>query len=110
MKGISEFGVGASSISSICLFVFGTILLVGCVPKVTIDGIETIESVWERDSAELVRRAGFDMDCKAGEMRLTLISVAPNKFPEQVGVEGCGSKGVYVKTTSGWVLNTEQSK
>ena len=52
----------------------------------------------------LRERASFDFKCPKEQLALTEL---PNS---QVGVEGCGNRGVYVDTPAGWVMNTESSK
>jgi hypothetical protein len=49
-------------------------------------------------------RAAFDFKCPEDQVHLHELS----RF--QQGVEGCGRRGVYVYTTSGWVLNSDEGQ
>ncbi len=52
----------------------------------------------------LRQRAAFDFRCTEAEIKITPL---PHN---QAGVEGCDHRGVYVLTTSGWVMNTEEAQ
>lgn len=52
-----------------------------------------------RDVGALLGRASFDFSCPQEEITLTKVAQL------QVGAEGCGQRGVYVRTGSGYVLN-----
>ena len=50
-------------------------------------------------------RAAYDFNCSEDKIAMTELSRT------QVGAEGCGHRGVYVYTQSGWVLNAaDQTK
>lgn len=88
-----------------------TLALMGCASSLVVDGLPVGEQKWSDSQRDVRRRASFDMGCDAAALELTLLEVhewarPPN--PTQVGVTGCGRRGVYVRTSSGWVLNTDQ--
>lgn len=57
---------------------------------------------------EVQARAAFDFECPADEIETEVLArwQSRPKAPKQVGAVGCGHRAVYVKTVSGWVLNT----
>ncbi|MBI2395893.1 MAG: hypothetical protein HYV09_40390 [Deltaproteobacteria bacterium] len=56
-----------------------------------------------------LNRAAFEMECPREKIQLVALNVAlenPAYVGSQVGAVGCGKKGTYVLTHSGWVLNS----
>jgi hypothetical protein len=59
------------------------------------------------DLATLGKRASFDLSCP--KQRLEFSELGRDDLDEvsQYGVTGCGQKVVYVRTSRGWVLNSD---
>ena len=54
-------------------------------------------------------RAAFDFDCPPEELKLTVLDTeGVRNLSSQIGVEGCGKKGVYVyfASTDTWISNS----
>ena len=54
-------------------------------------------------------RAAFDFDCPPEELKLTVLDTeGARNLSSQIGVEGCGKRGVYVylASTDTWISNT----
>ncbi len=60
--------------------------------------------------ASVKQRAAFDMSCSQTELTLTPLTEETLQGANSYGVEGCGKRAVYVRTTTSsgdvWVLNT----
>ena len=62
-----------------------------------------------RATKTVTTRAAFDFDCPPEELKLTVLDTeGARKLSSQIGVEGCGKKGVYVyfASTDTWISNT----
>lgn len=81
-------------------------LLIAAALTTTACGISMRES-FERDG---LTRAAFELSCPADQLKLTALRRSFDSYPmlgDQVGVEGCGQKSVYVFASgAGWVLNS----
>lgn len=52
-------------------------------------------------ASEAVHRAAFETGCVEQAMQYAVLA------PDQLGVRGCGTRRVYISTSSGWTLNAE---
>jgi hypothetical protein len=62
-----------------------------------------------RATKTVTTRAAFDFDCPPEELKLTVLDTeGARNLSSQIGVEGCGKKGVYVyfASTDTWISNT----
>jgi hypothetical protein len=91
---------------------FFVLLTVGCGGAVImVNGIEVYERTWQRTIDELLPRTTFDLDCPAQQLSFTLFRKL-GREPVEVGVEGCGRRGLYMRPNIGgyisnsWVLSS----
>jgi len=85
-----------------------SLLLVGCA-TVKVGEHVLDKGDWERMEPFIKTRAAFDLKCSADAIELTILAAAPCTTAAcawQVGAEGCGSRAVYVRSPSGWVMNS----
>lgn len=85
--------------------------LVGCGPTIK-SGAFTLKKDYADRAFELItNRAEFELDCPKNQLSLVTLNIIPDiggDVPSQVGVSGCGRRGVYIKShgTTAWVMNT----
>lgn len=63
----------------------------------------------KRATKTVTTRAAFDFDCPPEELKLTVLDTeGARNLSSQIGVEGCGKKGVYVYLASSdtWIANS----
>ena len=56
--------------------------------------------------ADVAHRAAFDFSCPENSIAVTPLTKETLQGADQYGAEGCGRRAVYVRTPSGYVLNT----
>jgi hypothetical protein len=88
---------------------------VACGTVIIVDGTEIYEKNWMKATNELAGRVKFDLDCPADQVSFSLLKKV-GRHAAEVGVEGCGKKGTYVRVighnpmgpgfAGPWVLNT----
>jgi hypothetical protein len=76
---------------------------------IQVNGIEVYEKHWNKTLEELRPRVAFDMNCPADQAEFVLFKRV-GRVPSEVGVQGCGKRGMYVRSVVGsmrgpWVLN-----
>lgn len=62
-----------------------------------------------RATKTVTTRAAFDFDCAPEQLQLTVLDTeGVRNLSSQIGVEGCGRKGVYVyfASTDTWISNS----
>lgn len=62
----------------------------------------------KRATKTVTTRAAFDFDCPPEDLKLTVLDTeGARNLSSQIGVEGCGKKGVYVylASTDTWISN-----
>ena len=63
----------------------------------------------KRATKTVTTRAAFDFDCPPGDLELTVLDTeGARNLSSQIGVVGCGQRGVYVylASTDTWVSDT----
>ena len=97
------------------------LLMLGCSvttpksPTVSVNGHTIDQEDWDHSQRVVTERAAFDMSCESGELQLAVLQTKTVWVTQsdhvvrvaQIGVTGCDKKGVYVRTSSGWVANLE---
>jgi hypothetical protein len=89
-------------------------VVVGCSgPKIEVNGIQVYERHWNKTLEELKPRVEFELGCPAHQVEFHLFK-RTQRTPTEVGVTGCGKRGMYVRTVvdtrvGPWVLNSESS-
>lgn len=85
------------------------LVLVGCAAKVQVGQYSLFAGQWEADSDRVKQRASFELKCPVKDLQLTVLSMHPNADGNagSIGVDGCGHRMVYVRSHSGWVLNSK---
>lgn len=83
--------------------------MAGCLAKVQVGGHSLYADEWARYSEDIKRRAAFELKCPAEQIQLQVLATNPfnDAIPNQVGADGCGQRLVYVRTPSGFVLNSK---
>jgi len=80
-----------------------------CTPRPTVTvspGVTIYERVWNDAVDALGTRASFDFGCPAEELEFTVLHLS-GRYITQMGVSGCGQRGVYVRRGTGdWVINS----
>jgi len=70
----------------------------------------TVRESFQRDA---LARASYEMRCPADQLQITGLNKGLDETlinGEQVGVDGCGQRVVYVNVyPTGWVANTQSS-
>lgn len=80
-------------------FILLFVLIISCASIVKEDNRKSEET--------LRKRASFDMNCNLTKLKLTVLDTYSSGWYKQVGVEGCGKKGVYIQLRAGeWILNS----
>jgi hypothetical protein len=87
---------------SVRAFVFPAL---GLVTMSSACGAGWTQAHFDNNTRELKPRASFDMKCPEG--RLSLRSLDDAAFPHAVAVTGCGKQASYLKTKSGWHLDSD---
>lgn len=88
---------------------FAALILTGCYKTVVVSGVEISEREWTRSAEAVTARAAFDLSCPAEQLSLTLLGKV-GRHPNQIGVDGCGHRIVYVRPDlhfQTWVANVE---
>jgi hypothetical protein len=88
--------------------------LPSCLPSLQ-SGEFTVDKGMTESAFRTVRgRASFELECPADKLELVVLGTNPVKWmPDratQIGVTGCGRRGVYVPGGNGWVLNSASTK
>ena len=87
----------------------------GCGASVRSGNFQIYEDDVDEQFPVIKRRAAFDLHCPPRELTLITLAVHepsgdPPFHPNQVGVEGCGRRAVYVRRgrleDRDWVLNS----
>lgn len=80
-------------------------------PQVRVGKYSLDKQSWEEARGLIVTRASFELRCPEERLSLSVLGTWPgaDDRPNQVGVEGCEHRLVYVdQGWSRWVLNSEQ--
>ena len=78
---------------------------------ILVSGVEVYENVWLKTVDQLDDRAAFELSCPIGQLSYTLLR-KHLRYPVEVGVTGCGRRGVYLRPVVGnqisnsWVMNS----
>ena len=82
-------------------------------PPLVVDGYTLNPDPWNQDRQTIVQRASFDLNCDPQSLEVRVLAAGGGQvfddWATQVGVSGCGQRGVYVRTQSGWVLNVART-
>ena len=102
----------------------------GCAHKpdaepVMVGGVALNPDPWLEDREVLTRRAGFDLDCPAEDLSITILATGDDDLSSgkdhpseiywddwavQVGVAGCDQRIVYIRTSKGWIANSQRDR
>ena len=88
------------------------LLMAACAgPPLMVAGRPMAMPYWEKDDREVRQRATFELNCPE---QLDVIPIVADDFEggqlaKQIGVTGCGHRLVYVRSPSGWVLNSSDA-
>jgi hypothetical protein len=88
-----------------------TLLLAGCASTMQ-NGFDLEAGGWDHDQKDLRARAAFELRCAPETLQLTVLKTNESSkwaAAQQVGVEGCGHRLVYVRD-NGWVLNSSDGQ
>ena len=69
-----------------------------------------LATIGESFTEHALDRAAFEMRCPKDQLQIKALGSDLDDVAEagkQVGVSGCGKRLVYVKTPSGWILNSQ---
>ena len=91
------------------------LFLASCGGTMMSGGIKVDQGLTEDNFGKVKARAAFDFGCQAEKVEAVVIAAdglawSGGQMPSQIGASGCGHKGVYVRTPSGWVLNSDTGK
>lgn len=64
--------------------------------QIVVNDIEVYEHYWQQAVEQVGRRAAFDLRCPRDYLQFTLFAKR-GRYPTQVGVDGCGSRAMYVR-------------
>jgi hypothetical protein len=96
--------------------VCASVASLACGEKViVVNGIVVYQRPWAHTTSELEPRASFEFQCPREQLSFTLLK-RRGRYPTEVGAEGCGRRGVYIRVVTGgmrghvgpWVLNSER--
>ena len=72
---------------------------------VSVDGRSVEKRSWERAVRLLTPRSAFELKCPAGQLRFSLLRAVYHR-PDEIGVEGCSQRLVFVSYYDGFLLNS----
>ena len=82
--------------------------LAGCGtgPLVESGSYHVSQESYAYDVALVRPRAAFAFSCPVDEVRMVVVGVSPvlTSEPTQIGVSGCGHRGIFVREDGEWVL------
>jgi hypothetical protein len=89
------------------------LLLAGCASTLQ-NGFDLDAGEWEHDRKDLRARGSFELKCAPETLQFTVLKTNESSkwaAANQVGVEGCGHRLVYVREPgAGWVLNSSDGE